>query len=301
MAEDTTALAVRLRGFLAQSRNADGGWGYYAGKASRLEPTCWATLALVRPGQAVRDRNAAQAFFERLTGWQQESGLLAEAELPPNLAFNGLAAFVAAACGETDAHRALGMRLLSSIGAVYGVRLWPSIYQRQNNRLRGWPWVEGTFSWTEPTSWCLLALKHRRQALNDRERRRIGEAEALLLDRCCRVGGWNVGNSNVLGRELSPHVATTAPALLALQDRVHLPPVRRSVAYLQEAWPLELSGVGLALTALALTALGLPAGEIGAALSDVQRRSNFLSNLAVTGMAAVALDTLHGSQNFFSL
>jgi len=35
----------RLRHLLQDSRNVGGGWGYQPGKASRLEPTCWALLA----------------------------------------------------------------------------------------------------------------------------------------------------------------------------------------------------------------------------------------------------------------
>ena len=35
-----------LRQQLLDGRNADGGWGYYRGRVSRLEPTCWALLAL---------------------------------------------------------------------------------------------------------------------------------------------------------------------------------------------------------------------------------------------------------------
>ena len=31
---------------LLRSRNEDGGWGYYPGKASRIEPTAWAALCL---------------------------------------------------------------------------------------------------------------------------------------------------------------------------------------------------------------------------------------------------------------
>ena len=31
---------------LLETRNGDGGWGYEPGRTSRLEPTCWALLAL---------------------------------------------------------------------------------------------------------------------------------------------------------------------------------------------------------------------------------------------------------------
>ena len=95
--------------------------------------------------------------------------------------------------------------LLSAITRVAGVRRGQSAILRQNNQLLGWPWIDGTFSWVEPTSWCLLALKKAGQ-LPSRTgaAARIAEADRMLADRCCVSGGWNYGNSNVLGKELSP-------------------------------------------------------------------------------------------------
>ena len=56
---------------LVRGRNADGGWGYFAGKASRLEPTCWALLALAgRPG--------APGDAAPLRAWPARDGLLLE-------------------------------------------------------------------------------------------------------------------------------------------------------------------------------------------------------------------------------
>ena len=69
-----------LRQFLLAGRNADGGWGYYAGKASRLEPTCWGLLALGDADPAV------------LTRWPAAGGLLRERSGGDvNFAFHALA------------------------------------------------------------------------------------------------------------------------------------------------------------------------------------------------------------------
>ena len=295
------ALAGTLRDALARGRNADGGWGYFPGKTSRLEPSCWATLALARPGRGPAPAPETAPLFRLMAAWRQASGLLAEGGAPPNLAYNGLAALAAGACAGHADERGQVARLRTSIARVRGVRLWPAIYQRQNNRLRGWPWIEETFSWTEPTAWCLLALKRWRAELTDAERARIGEAEAVLVDRSCSAGGWNVGNSNVLGRQLVPHVPTTAAALLALQDRLELPAFRRGLDYLQGAWSRERSGLGLALSALALSAVRLPADAMAPALEEAERRTGFLGNFCVMGMAAVALDTIDGARNPFAL
>lgn len=297
------ALAERLRSALAGSRNADGGWGYYAGKTSRLEPTCWATLALATSGtNATPPADAARPFLELARRWRHESGLLAEGGLPPNLASNGLAALILEQLRATaSAGGAAAEELRSAVARTFGARLLPAIYQRQNNRLRGWPWQEGTFSWTEPTSWCLLALKRARGRLSDTERARIGEAEALLVDRSCRPGGWNVGNSNVLGQELPPQVPTTAVAVLALQDRPTLPAVRAGLTYLQQAWPREPSGFGLSLAALALIAMGQPAGQLAPALAAAEERSGYLRNQCVMAMAAVALEAVDGRSSVFTV
>ena len=300
-ADSPRLLAVRLRAALAESRNPDGGWGYYAGKASRLEPTCWATLALVRTDQSAEVQQTTLAFFRLLDRWHHESGLVAESNVPPNLAFNGLAAVVSDACASDSADRQTAAELCSAVARTHGVRQLPSIYQRQNNRLRGWPWQEGTASWTEPTSWCLLALKRARNRLTFAERGRIGEAEAVLVDRRCRPGGWNVGNSNVLGQELPPHVPTTAVALLALQDRSGLPAVRAGLAQLQTSWPHERSGFGLSLAAIALAALGQRVDGIAPALVATEERSGFLGNQCVTAMATVALETIDGAPSVFTL
>ena len=60
-------------------------------------------------------------------------------------------------------------------------------------------------------------------------RSRIEEGERLILDRVCKGGGWNYGNSRVYDEELWPYPDTTALALLALQDRPDLPEVRASL------------------------------------------------------------------------
>ena len=66
----------------------------------------------------------------------------------------------------------------------------------------------------------------------------------MLVDRCCRGGGWNYGNSNMLGKELRPYVPTTAVALLALQDRGSEPVVTEGLAFLERHATSERSAIG---------------------------------------------------------
>jgi hypothetical protein len=244
MSADTLDLAV-LREFLLRVRNADGGWGYQPGKSSRLEPTCWATLAL---GSALEPKILQQ--------WPCADGLLLERHGgSPNYAFQGQALIVLRALHLE--HSAGNRTLLAALERVKGVARPASTINRQDNSLQAWSWIDGTFSWVEPTAWCLLALKQWSTtpgAVANRDR--IAVAERMLVDRCCAEGGWNYGNSNMLGQELKPFVPTTALTLLSLQDRPSLPAVARSVAFLEREATSERSGTALALALMALRAHG---------------------------------------------
>ena len=232
-----------LREFLLGARNADGGWGYQPGRASRLEPTCWASLAL---GNTLEHRVLKQ--------WPCAEGLLLERDHgTPNYAFHAQALIALRALNLE--HAAGNRTLLGALQRVKGTSLPPSTINRQDNSLQAWSWIDGTFSWVEPTAWSLLALKQwsaSHDAVTDRTR--IVVAEQMLMDRCCVKGGWNYGNANMLGQELKPFVPTTAIALLSLQDRQSLPEVGRSVAFLEREATSERSGTALALALMALRA-----------------------------------------------
>jgi hypothetical protein len=294
-------LAPLLRDALLPNRNGDGGWGYYPGKASRLEPTCWALWSLAgdrRPEDAPR----AEAALRLIAGWQRADGLIAEPQLPPNLAFNGLASVVVTAVGSSPfsgpADDELQRRLLGGIVGVKSKTLWNwNNPVRQDNSLVGWSWTEGAFGWVEPTAWCTLALKRAaaRQPVAGGPSR-IAEAERLLFDRQCPGSGWNYGNSVVLGQPLQAYVPSTAIALLALQDPPGRPEVRRALDYLAGSWRREPAGMALGLSLLCFRTFGLPTEEIEAALAAAWLRSGFLGNHAVIGLARCALMAgAHGS------
>jgi hypothetical protein len=233
-----------LRQSLLASRNADGGWGYYAGKASRLEPTCWALIAL----------GADARPFDVLRRWPANEGLLLERRGgEPNFGFHGVALLALRVLDVQ--HESGNTTLLSAVQRVKGTAAESTPFLRQDNSLQAWPWIADTFSWVEPTAWCLLALKKwSRVAGSVVDGSRVEVAERLLVDRCCAAGGWNYGNSNVNGQQLKAFVPTTAVALLAMQDRASYPAVERSREYLERQATAERSGVALALALLALTA-----------------------------------------------
>lgn len=111
----------------------------------------------------------------------------------------------------------------------------------------GWPWFEGTISWVAPTAMALLAYRAFR-----RRSPRIAVATDMLLDRACPTGGWNAGNSVVMGLPLDPHPDFTAMALLALGPNtkyVEIPPALDYLAKRAESLcsPYSLAWVLMAL------------------------------------------------------
>jgi hypothetical protein len=230
---------------LLDRQNADGGWGYHAGKASRLEPTSWALLALnprATPGVLQKWPVAKDLLLERPGG-------------EPNYAFQGLALLVMRALSVSHAKGT--EKLLSGIQRVKGEKLAPSRINQQDTSLQAWSWIPETASWVEPTAWCLLALKHwARIPGTTIDKERVEVAERVLVDRCHVNGGWNYGNSNMLGQQLEAFVPTTAIALLAMKDRASLPEIERSVAFLEREAVSERSGTALSLAYIALTAFG---------------------------------------------
>ena len=223
MQGDPTPAAARatadVRKALLASRNADGGWGYYPGKTSRLEPTAWALLALNEPPAMLKN-------------WRlQGSWRVDVAGAPINYAFQALAGLVLLQHAEyvPDASA-----IARSLVDVKGVSFEQTDAIRQNNSLQAWPWIDGTFSWVEPTALALLLLKKCRGGLPPSAAERIAVGERMLIDRVCAGGGWNYGGSNVFGQDLFPYVPTTAWGLLALQDRPQEPAVVRSLARLRQ-------------------------------------------------------------------
>ena len=280
----------RLQRALVAGRNADGGWGYYAGKSSRLEPTCWALLALGSAGDARAIRQSASPWLlqcRRPAGW-----LVENPEWPVNIAFNALAAFTLLHHRDVATDEARS-RLLAFVVASKGAPAPPSDSIRQDNRLQGWSWMDATFSWVEPTCWGLLALKKARSAgfVDSATHARIAEAERLLIDRTCQPGGWNFGNAMVMGQDLRPYVPTTALGLLAMQDQRAHEAVVRSLATLEIIWREEISAPALALSVICLETYSRPLGQSLALLTNHASEALTFGNLQGVAQALLALSS----------
>lgn len=272
----TEAPHAQLLDALLALRNSDGGWPYYHGRKSRLEPTSWALLATGLPFDTTP-----------LASWVGAGGLLVEPSTPhANFAFNALAALAMRAAPTASS-------LLA--GVIDGLVLAKGeIIDRvsgaapgQDSTLQGWSWMAGTFSWVEPTAWCTLALKQ--AATSDAAGARIDVGERLLRDRVGADGGWNYGNAEVFGRALPSHVPPTAAAVLALQDHPGDATVTRALSRLAAQGPVEGSTTALALTTLALRICGRDASDVSLQLGAHAPAALAFGNAAAVAMAACAL------------
>jgi hypothetical protein len=148
--------------------------------------------------------------------------------------------------------------------------------------------VDGTFSWVEPTSYALLALKINGTRIHPR----IQEAERLIADRVCTDGGWNYGNRKVRGIALTSMMPTTALAAMALQGTSgseHL--IQRALDLLDREVPRRPSSLSLALATICFNVYGRPAGHLRELL--VTRQGADGSWRAQTHLTALAIVALH--------
>jgi hypothetical protein len=156
--------------------------------------------------------------------------------------------------------------------------------------LEGWPWIDRTFSWAEPTALALLALDSARQG----EHPRAAEGRAMLLDRQIVSGGWNYGNARVFGTALRPTPESTGLVLAALAGRAPEARVAASLAYLAGVAPALRSPLALGWALLALGAWNGSAPEFAAAAirDTLARESRYggydSAELALLAVAAQA-------------
>jgi hypothetical protein len=205
---------------LKSHQNPDGGWGYFPGKDSWLEPTAYALMALAAGS---RDQSFERGW-ERVRSWQRRDGAWRPCTQvdQPHWATSLVVTLHCLLGAYDDAFlRGTGW-LLGSTGSETGLisraahLLSPSMVDFDPG-FGGWPWHADNSSWIEPTAHALIALKRARPhypggGLTER----VAEGERMLLERRCSDGGWNYGNRLVLRQDLPSYPETTALALLAL-------------------------------------------------------------------------------------
>ncbi|MGA3028234.1 MAG: prenyltransferase/squalene oxidase repeat-containing protein [Bryobacteraceae bacterium] len=207
---------------LRRVQNDDGGWGYFPGRRSWLEPTAYAMLAL--DGRA--DRAALEGAWRLLESWQLPDGSWRPGAdvAGPGTWVTALGVHLCCLRGKFDDRFTNGVRWLLSTQGREGnwlARVMAAIQPTgADNDLthHGWPWLRGTSSWVEPTAQTIVALRLAAAHYPGVEAR-VRDAEELILTRKCRDGGWNYGSRRALGIDLPSYPETTALALLGLQAR----------------------------------------------------------------------------------
>ncbi len=161
--------------------------------------------------------------------------------------------------------------------------------------IRGWPWIEDTHSWVEPTSLALVAL----DAAGHRENERCREARRMLLDRQLPQGGWNYGNTTVFGEELRPMPESTGMALNALVDQEERSKVEKSIVYLHKRVDTLSTPLSLGWSLLGLSAWGERPSRTRSLLQHCYERQNSLGPYETTQLALL-LAALLGKRGLLS-
>jgi len=276
---------------LLRLRDPGRGWGNRPGGSGYVEPTALAALALAA-SELPETRTELQSAVKDVAGWlsrlqQSDGGLGISPELPKPRWTTPLAILLWSAIEEGSMSRDKAVKwLLTQRGTT-----WEPTGQSpygHDTRIIGWPWVDETHSWLEPTAMAVLAL--RRCGLSDHTRVRDGQR--LIRDRAIRSGGWNYGNSAVFDADLRPQPAPTGMALLALSgvEDFDSPLIEQGCAYLESILPTTRAPQSLCFGTLALAAWNrrpAPADDwLMAAQPGAARRSNSIAELAYLLLAA---------------
>jgi hypothetical protein len=286
--------------FLRRTQHGDGGWPYRTEAQSYPEPTCYSLLALSWISHTSESQNPKSEKPRRGVHWLEahvnaRGALTLDGDDEPHWSTSLLVITLT----RLQPAESVGEKCAQWLLSWHGNAAPPQKEIAVNSQLRGWPWISDTFSWVEPTSYAILALKMSGHG----DHPRVVEAERLLLDRACADGGWNYGVRGAMGYALTPFLPTTALAILALQDLPAAQPiVDQSLAVLRREVSHNQSTLALALAILCFNALGRPTDEFIPALLNRQKADgSWRQAIDLTALAALALDSVTGGPNVFKV
>src|SRR5260370_6188744 len=149
------------RDFLRRTQNPDGGWGYFPGKASWLEPTAYAMLALHCNEPSFE---ALGKSWARIETWQLPDGSWrAGAQVEDRTWVTALAVTLCSVYGMTGPVLLNGVRRLVGIEGAEPSTLFPLMTLPRFGPIEAHtshapsPWRSGTPSWVEPTAHPIVA------------------------------------------------------------------------------------------------------------------------------------------------
>lgn len=260
--------------------------GYLPDSAPAAEPIAIAALAFLAHGRLDDARRAAAVLATMQIAGTGNVGVRA-GETPSWPTSLAVVAWRAMERTETLPVSEPVSRAIDWLLAHRGKAIERSGDFGHNSELVGWAYAENTHSWVEPTAMAVMALG----AAGQLEHAATQEGIAVLLDRQLPGGGYNYGNTYVLGQLIRPHIQPTGIALLALaaarQEKVR---IYRSIAWLRRSISATTTPVSLAWALLGLRAQDdeVPQGAdwLAAAASRVQSRDRSPHKLALLVLAA---------------
>jgi len=265
--------------WLLDQQNPDGSWGVTAEQRRPCWPTGWVVWTLWEAARLRRGDGGAAAASDPAASRRAN---------PHALDSRQIAAAV---------NRAIDWLLRTSGRPIYSSED-DGRFVGHNTRLQGWPWVETTHSWVEPTAMALLALRR----AGRRDHPRFDEAVRLLLDRQLPEGGWNYGNTTVLGNTLRPHVQPSGLALWALADEPEIRPrIERSIEYLLRSVDGRTTAASLAFAVIGLAAVDVLPSKADVLLEQAAKRTLSADAppypLALLLLAAEAISAKRGADS----
>jgi hypothetical protein len=243
---------------LAIRQLGSGGWNYSDNTQTSIEATCLGALALTGLDSQVSDTALRCLAHSQLKNGAWPAFI---PDTEPSWA-TSLALITFSILADTSPARDRAVDWALTDKGKEGSWFWRYKFHfdravQFRPELYGWPWIEGACSWVIPTALMMVALKqfvYCKPRAEVSTRLRLGAQ--MLLDRSCRGGGWNAGNSVVYGIPLAAHVESTAIALLGLQGESDHPAIRAGMAWLEKQAMAERGIASLCWTVLCLAAYG---------------------------------------------
>ena len=205
---------------------SDGGFSGRPGGQFQVDSTAWGILALAACGGSAKLLDQSRHLLMRE---QLQDGRLCVSKTHPASYWPTSLGILA--WQDSPASREAQLRAIRFLLDTTGLH-----FPRKSDApwahdtlLNGWPWIDETHSWIEPTATSMMALRVTGQGHHDR----VQEAVHMLLNRQLPHGGWNYGNTVVFGKELHPMPESTGAALAGLAGMVERDSVLPSLEYLQ--------------------------------------------------------------------
>ena len=227
----------------------EGGFSSRPGGQYRPDSSAWAILALASAGD---DQDLLATARSRLAADQLDDGRISlSANYPASFWPTALAVL---AWHNSPMHGNSQQRAIDFLLQTSG-KHWPKESDSpvaDDPSLRGWPWIEDTHSWVEPSSLALMALG----VAGKGNHPRAEEARIMLLNRQLENGGWNYGNTAIFGQQLQPMPSSTGLALSALSGSTRRESVGKSLFYLRREMSRLETPVSFGWGCLGLSAWG---------------------------------------------